>query len=41
MQFLKYNISSQNCLHMNRKNLSSLKIALINYMQKSMKILTL
>ena len=43
MQFLKNNLtfSSQNSLHIYRKNLVSYEIALVNYMQKSMKILTL
>ena len=41
MQFIKKrNISSQNCLHMYRKNLVSLTVAFVNYMQKSIKILT-
>jgi len=33
--------ASQNCLHIYRKNVVSYKIALVNYVQKSMKILTL
>jgi len=43
MQFLKNNLTffSPDCLHIYRKNLVSYKIALVNYMQKSMKILTL